>query len=195
MSTTIGTANARPRELRLKYGFQWEDLRSPATAINPPGAASDPDRDANTGFLLFDAGGTELVYVFQQLPHAYLEGSDVSPHIHWAKSTSAAGDVAWKLEYKKVNLNAVIDSSWTNLGFGTVSPGTPDVDTANHHIITGWDNVPWADGVASDCILYKLSRVGGDASDTYAADAILFELDTHVRLDSIGSDYEFSNDR
>ena len=49
-------------------GAYWDDLRAPVTAINPPGAESDPDLDASTGLLLFDAGGTELVFLMMQMP-------------------------------------------------------------------------------------------------------------------------------
>lgn len=179
----------------LRYGSQWEDLRSPATAINPPGAASDPDRDPNTGFLLFDAAATELIYIFQQLPHAYVESTDLSPHIHWAKSTSAAGDVAWKLEYKVAKIGEAIDANWTSLGYATVVADTPDTDTANVQLISAWDDIP-GDGLQiSDCVLFKLSRVGGDVSDTYAADAVLLEYDTHIEQNSVGSDYLFAKDK
>ena len=175
-------------------GQDWDDDKFPATAINPPGAASDPDRDPASGLLLFDATKTELVFALQQLPHKWREGTPISPHIHWAKSTSAAGDAAWRSRYKMMPLNEVWDAAWTDLGLVTAPvTNTPDVDTAEHQMITSWGYMVdvMADKQISDCILWELSRVGGDVLDTYGADAILVEFDVHIQIDSLGSEELF----
>ena len=91
----------------------WDDLRFPATAINPPGQASDPDVEASSGLLLFDSNGTELIYAFVQMPHAWKEGSSISPHVHWQKTTSAAGDVLWRMRYKMAPIGEVMDADWS----------------------------------------------------------------------------------
>jgi hypothetical protein len=172
----------------------WDDDKFPATAINPPGAASDPDRDTATGLLLFDAAKTELIFALQQLPHKWREGTKISPHIHWAKSTSAAGNAAWRLRCKMMPINEVWDAAWTDLGM-VIAPvdNTPDVDTANHQMITSWGYMEsvMEDKQISDCILWELSRVGGDASDDYGADAILIEFDVHIQIDTLGSEELF----
>lgn len=173
--------------------LRWDDMKSAATAINPPGAASDPDRESSSGLLLFAAAGTELVYVFDQMSHGWAEGTDISPHVHWSKTTSAAGDVAWNLEYKRAILGEAMDADWTDLGTVTDAVAdTPDTDTADVQMISSWGSQTFmSDAQISDCILWKLSRLGGDAADTYAADARLFEFDVHVQLDSRGSNALF----
>ena len=40
-------------------------------------------------------------------------------------------------------------------------------------------------------LLIKLSRIGGDASDTYGADARLLEFDIHYQINTLGSELEF----
>ena len=91
--TTGGQGKARtpwsPQEWQDKEGVgpRWDDLKFPATAINPPGQASDPDVEATSGLLLFAAAGTELVYALAQMPHHWEEGSDIKPHVHWTKTT------------------------------------------------------------------------------------------------------------
>jgi len=179
-----------------QYHPSWDDLRFPATALNPPGAASDPDVEAATGLLLFAPGATELIYALAQMPHSWKEGSDISPHVHWTKTTSAAGTVAWQLKYKILPIGEVGPGEWTDAGIVT-SPvaGTPDNDTAWEHLLSAWDDISMQDGVSnyslSTCILFELSRVGGNAGDTYAADARLLEFDVHYQLDSLGSEDEF----
>ena len=43
------------------------------------------------------------------------------------------------------------------------------------------------------CIIkWKVSRIGGDGTDTYAADAKLLEVDFHYQIGSIGSGEQFT---
>jgi len=44
----------------------------------------------------------------------------------------------------------------------------------------------------SSLIFWKLSRIGGDASDTYASDARLIEIDFHYIVDGLGSLEQFT---
>ncbi len=70
--------------------------------------------------------------------------------------------------------------------------GTPDNDTANEVLISSFDAIDMTDCRISCLIIWKLSRIGGDASDTYGADARLLELDFHYKTDSFGSVQEFT---
>ena len=170
----------------------WDDLRTPATAINPPGQASDPGVEAASGLLLFDAGGTELVYILHQMPHEWREGSVITPHVHWQKTTSAAGNVLWRMEYKMAPIGGVMDADWSApVDITAPVGGTPDIDTADYHMISSFGDIAMTGYEISDCILYRLSRIGGDASDTYGADARMLEFDTHYQIDSSGSIHEF----
>lgn len=190
----MGTTRSlkKHRTLDMKLGYQVEDLRFPAQGINPPGNAGDPDISTTTGLFLFDAAATEMFTVLVQLPHGWQEDSPVVPHIHWRKTTSAAGDVAWKCEYIKMPIGEAAGSTFTSLGIVTDPvDGTPDNDTAREHLITSWGDLEMIGLQISDCILFKVSRIGGDASDTYGADAEMLEFDLHVQLNSIGSDGDF----
>jgi hypothetical protein len=171
---------------------RWDDLRFPAQAINPPGQASDPDLEPDTGCWLFAASGTELIYAVVQMPHAWNEGSTIVPHVHWEKTSSASGDVAWSLRYKISRIGEVRDASWTTVAVETSTvPGTPDNDTEEQHLITSFGPMGMSGSKISTCILFELARVGGDAGDTYGADARLLEFDVHYQLDSSGSILEF----
>jgi len=164
-----------------------ENIKIPATAINPPGAASDPDVEATSGLLLFDAGGTELIYAIIQLPYKWQLGSSIHPHIHWAKTTSAVGNVGWRLRYKQFPVGDVADAAWTDVGIvANTEESTPDADTADHQMITGFGEVDMAGLAPEHSILFELSRVGGDASDTYAADARLIAMDILYKVDAPG---------
>ena len=160
---------------------RWDDLRAPATGINPPGQASDPDWDlTNIGFL-FDKGSTESVQIIMQLPHGYIEGTFIYPHIHWEPTDAGAGNVLWRLAYKWRN-NHEVDS-----GFTTVDTLVTASGVADSLQINGFGALGKEGATISSLFECTLSRVGGDASDTYDADARLKEFDVHVQLDDIGS--------
>lgn len=172
-------------------GERWDDLRSPASAINPPGQVSDPDFDTTNGGWLFDGSGTEILFLIQQLPHTWKEGSVLQPHVHWQKTTSASGTVLWKLEYKWAPIGEVMDAAFSELESSTVSPSTVDGDTADEHLFTNLgDLVGSGDKQISDMLVMKISRLGG--SDTYGADARLLEFDIHYIKDGRGSIERFT---
>jgi hypothetical protein len=184
-----GPGNLESYSNTSQYEACWDDLRFPATVVKPPGQASDPDFDTTNGTLLFAATGTEVIYVIAQMPHSWKEGSAVSPHIHWYKTTSASGNVVWQLEYKKFPIGEVGDSEFTVLTAST--PAVSDGDTAFRHALTPFDDIDMTGMTLSDMLLMKISRLGGDAADTYAADAAMMEFDIHYQSDTLGSEYEF----
>lgn len=168
---------------------RWDDLRFPVTAVNPPGQVSDPDVDVNSGLLLFASNATELIFIIAQMPHSWLLGSEVRPHVHWCKSTSAAGNVAWRLRYRLSPIGAV-STDWVDHGFAN-EPATADDNTAFQHIINAWEPIQMTDMTLSGIINFELTRVGANALDTYGADARLAEFDLHYQVDSRGSRQEY----
>jgi hypothetical protein len=172
-------------------GAWYDDLRSPVTAINPPGAASDPDVDPLTGLMLFDANKTELVYVINQMPHSWIEGSDIFPHVHWAKTTAAAGNVVWRLRYRFCNVGDVL-TAWSDpITVSSTVSGTSDTNTAYKQLISSFGALEFPNGRISMILIFEIARIGGDLADTYNADAALFEFDVHYKLNQPGSVQEF----
>ena len=173
-------------------GVLWDDLRFPAQALNPAGAVNDADIDtADTTFigtLLFDAGSTEIIAGVAQMPHAWIEGSTISPHIHWAPTDATAGNVVWQFDYDIAAPNGTFSGSYTTSSITEAAGGS-----ANGHQLAGFADIDMTGYTLSTIILWRISRIGGDASDTYGADARLFEFDIHYQLQSgaEGSRQEF----
>jgi hypothetical protein len=163
----------------------YDDLKFPAQAINPPGSVSDPDRDTNDGTLLFAASGTEVIMGIAQLPHAWAEGTDIFPHVHWQTTDNNAGDVLWRLEYDIANVDEDFAGSYTAMDIVASSE-----TNSNGHLIKSFGAMPMGQKKLSCIIKWKLSRIGGDASDTYGSDAKLLEFDIHYAIDSVGSGLE-----
>ena len=179
------------KNLISKTDEGFEDLRFPATVINPPGQVADPDWDIVNGGWLFAASGTELIYVIAQMPHSWKEGSPIEPHVHWQKTTSAAGNVLWRLEYKWAPINAVMDPAFTTIDVSEVVSDVMDTDTDDKHLISSFGYIDATGKKISDVLVMRVSRIGGDADDTYGADARLLEFDIHHQINSRGSTFQY----
>ena len=167
-------------------GLPWEDLRAPATAINPPGQASDPDWDNTNGGWLFDAGSTELLYIIMQIPHGWAEETAIEPHVHWMPTSTNTGNVLWRMEYKWTNVGTTDAGSFTALDVLDAGDGT-----SLKHQIASFDEIDGKGKTISSIMTIKLSRIGGDGTDTYTGDALLKEFDIHYRQDSAGSYHQY----
>ena len=170
----------------------YEDLRFPATAVNPPGQAEDPDWDQVTPGWRFDASTTEVIHLIAQLPHQWKVGTTLGPHVHWMKTTSASGNVLWRFQYKWAPIGGVLDADWTTADVTTTVGGTPDTDTANQHLISSFGDIDTTGKQISDVLLMRFARIGSDGSDTYGADARFLEFDIHYAIDGFGSDGVFT---
>jgi hypothetical protein len=164
----------------------WEDLRFPASGINPAGIATPPAVDGNDGCFLFHASGTDTIGIIAQMPHAWREGSAIFPHIHWAATDAAAGNVLWRLEWQIADIGETFPGVWSTNDLLVATSGV-----AEKHVVNAFSNIAMA-GRKISCILkIRVNRIGSDGSDTYSTSAKLYEFDIHYRIDSQGSIKEY----
>lgn len=168
----------------------WDDLKAPATAINPAGSVAPATIDTDDGSLVFTNGQTQIIAVWFQLPHAWKVGSDLSLHLHWAKTTSAAGTVKWQSKFEWTNIGAV------RAGFSAFVDGTegiPNSDTAGKHALFEFPDYVGTGKTISSMVCVVLQRLSsGGSADTYGAPVKLFEIDLHYQIDSLGSYLEYT---
>lgn len=164
----------------------WEDLRFPAATINPAGLTSGAARELTgvfAGSLLFDAASTEICVGSAQFPHSKMLDTMIYPHVHWTPTSTDAGNVLWRLEYIIADRGEVFPASYTVIN--TLAEASL---IANMHLSTplgtGIDTTGYG---ISTMMVWKLSRIGGDGTDDYGADARLLEFDIHYQADEIGS--------
>lgn len=166
---------------------EWDDYEFPMTSVQKNPATSKPDFDFANVLVLFDGGSTETVVGLGHLPHSWKIGSSIYPHVHWIQED--AGVVKWQLEYKLFDNNSLCPASFTTIT--TVSV----VFTYASGALGQISYFPAIDcsaltGVSPNLIV-RLSRLGGDAADTYSGDAKTLKFDFHFEKDSFGSREEY----
>jgi len=179
-------------ELRLTgSAVTWEDLRYPASGINPPGGLSDASKDTlDTPFIgtfLFDPASIEICAGQAQMPHRWKEGSFVHPHIHWSPTSTSTGSIVWQLDCDVANVGEAYSGSYTYTSAISVYAD----GTLNEHNASNFSVLEMSEKVLSTIILWRISRIGSSGSDTYPQDVRFLEFDIHYQIDSLGSNEEW----
>lgn len=162
--------------------------------INPVGPATAPTEDpAGEGWLFSGVTTDNVAVIGRQINHNSEQGTvTIVPHIHWRKTTAAAGNVVWRLEYKLAAVGGDF-GDYVQVGTDQKTPiaATVDNSTATRHLITSFGNLSIPVGLSTK-IFFKLTRVASDTiNDTYNADALAMSFDYHFRVDSPGSSEEY----
>jgi hypothetical protein len=192
INTTLGTINTALEDLDptvvnpiLLDATVWDDLRAPATGINPVGSPSPATPNTDDGSLTFAKGNVCISWF--QLPHSWKEGTDLSVHIHWSKSTTNGGTCNWQMKYKWFNIGAV------DPGFSVLAKGTeyvPNSNTVGKHALIEWTDLSGVGKTLSSMLCVYIARIN-DGDDTFTGNGNLYEIDCHYQVDSLGSTQEY----
>lgn len=187
---TNRVVNLLTREVTVR----WDDLTFAASSItvNPVGAVDAPSRDAGEtdfpGTLLFSGSQVNILAGSFQLPHDWLEGSAIRPHIHWSKPAGGVGDdVSWTFYHRILNRGA-LPGAWVGPVAGTLSYNHGGV--AESEAITTFGEIDLTGYPISTNIAWRLYRLGN--ADAFNGTARLIEFDVHYLIDSRGSPSEFN---
>jgi hypothetical protein len=166
--------------------YVWRDILGPVTGINPLGQASDPDIDPTDGTLLFDSSTEEVMALVIQVNHDWAggvidEGLQGRLHVHWSKTTDAAGDVEWEMRHR-IFSDGDIPPAWSSWAAADTRSGT--VDATQKQLIDGFPDIDMS-GQEISCILsIQVRRNPAATDDTYGADAKIWSADMHYLSDS-----------
>jgi hypothetical protein len=173
----------------------WDDLRVTPGSFDRPGVA-DPDivaYDVNGGGVstyLYEFAKNDVASFVVQLPHSYMQGEDISVHIHWtpgARGNEENGaTVGWKVDY-----------SWANIGgnFGTMA--TADLSDAcdgtdHKHQMTPEVTITGSGKNISSMLICNVKRTDTGDDDTWASTTsgqlpMILEIDFHYPINTLGS--------
>lgn len=184
VNTATDTVQISNLGIRLKgTATVFDDVVIPLVNSKAP-AAETPTWTAYKGSEVpaFSATLTNGLYWGLQLPHSYKEGSNIGCHLHVTYPDANAGNSRWTLSYSWANVDGSFPTATTEtLTFA--APAAADV-----HKIHPFSDIVGTGKTVSSVLLGKISRIGGDGADTYAAVIYGVSLDCHVEKDSLGSD-------
>lgn len=172
----------------------WDDLRFPASGDRLDSAATRYSYDFVELGVTFDDNARfdqELLGYIVQMPHAWAEGQNVKPHIHWIQTDANIPN--WLIQYRNYNNGEAIPAFILEPSDAIVFPftGSPilQISTFPEIDMTGFR--------ISSFIDVKISRDTANGSglfsgaDPLVGGVLLKEFDIHYQLDSIGSLEEF----
>lgn len=170
-------------------GDTWTDLVATPAAINPVGPDSPATISGTLGVLEFTSGQNDSCFVWFQLPHAYFEGSNVEPHIHYQRDTSSTGSVKWRMKTIWYNVGSTMPD-WSAYSTANDSIGIDD-GRARQQLIDAW-HVDGAGKTISSLLGLAIQRNSGTGGgDTYAGDAHIVSVDVHYQQRQPGSVQEY----
>lgn len=169
------------------YGLRWDDLRFPASGINPVGPVNAASPSATNGSLEFAGNADKMVAGIAQMPHAWKQGSAIRPHAHLKFPTSATANTRWKLEWDIAEVNGNFAGSWSS---DTITVANPT--NVNKHVIAAFAEIAMTGYKWSTIILWRVTRLSSsDAADNHNAVVELLEFDIHYQSDGRGSIPEY----
>jgi len=168
---------------------RWDDLKVNVTLLKDKGIKKPQvneflDAGAGPGLFLywFDKNEEEELFFTVQMPHGWLEGSTIKPHVHWT-ANDGAGDVEWALEYTWSNVSDTFSTTTT-----TLTGYTPISTYADYkHMLTSLGDMDANGKTLSSIILCRIFRKAGSTNDDFTKDAGLLQIDFHYQIDSDGS--------
>lgn len=165
----------------------WDDLRFPAGAIDPAGAASamtiETDPAKMIGTLIASGSKDTDCAGVAQMPHSWIAGSAVYPHIHWLKSTGSSSAVSWCFYYRILGFPGTVAGAWSNAQTMTIAAG--DQTVTNNMILSSAPAIDMTGHKESSCILWRIERLG--SSDADNNDCYLIEVDFHYQTSGLGT--------
>lgn len=136
-----------------------------------------------------------------QLPHSYLEGTDIEPHVHLRLDPldgAASGQkLLLEFEYSWVNLFERRPESSTII---SINYQVTEDDLSNDNILVSFGTISKPDARISSMLTCRFSRIHfnpgrdkdfwtpqGLTNDTFIGNMIFMEFDFHYQKDNLGS--------
>jgi hypothetical protein len=166
--------------LRLSQSC-WEDMRFPATRTKK-GSNAKPDFDyTELGDLFPNNDTSEIIYISDQMPHAWTQAGEVRPHLHYVQT--GADLPVFKLAYRFYNNGAEVPAFATI----TSTTGVFTYTSGSMLQILLFPSISMGDLGTSAWFDMKLWR--DDA--VVAGDVLVKGFDFHYPQDAFGSRAEY----
>lgn len=163
----------------------YDDISLSGMSFAPGGAAAPDIIDFVTPNLKiygFDGGSTpERLYITSESKHEYEEGSELEFHVHWAPTTTGAGNVKWQAYVSWMSVDGIFSAPTLLTG---ISPARGQA-WQNTYISLG--TMPGTGRTINSQLVIQIFRDPTDVADTYASDAAFIAFGIHYKKDTVGS--------
>lgn len=167
----------------------WRDLLP--TAVYTPTGVQSPNITVYPGATTlkcqeFPNAGAEEFNPTYQLPHEWLEGSTVYPHLHIAiPNDGTGGTINFQMVYQWANVAQTGVVSEVTINSTTITR-TANQGISHNHIVS-FPAIVGTGKTLSSCISCRVVRSTG----TFTPSVWLKSADVHVECDMLGSRQEF----
>jgi hypothetical protein len=175
----------------------WEDLRVDGNMTRVGESAPTFGVFLGGTYLQWFSKTTDnSVHFSVQMPHAWAEGTDIYPHVHWVPNSDGApaAHVVWTLEYTWQNALTGDVFHATSETSGTLTNPSSEVSGAGQHAhyITDLGDISGTGKTISSVLVCRLYRDADNAADDYDDTAGLLYFDIHYQVDALGSKDEYT---
>ena len=161
----------------------WDDMRVSllrgTTGVNLPTLST-----FRNGVQAYSFSATVLNELFfdVQLPHGFVPGTPIEPHLHWSPGNSTNTGVArWGLEYTWQNINGAFPAS------STIYVEQAGAGVAYQHQLASFGNLSSAGFGVSSVLMCRVFRDAAHANDTFNVGAFGISMDIHFQERSFGT--------
>lgn len=186
---------------------RWDDLKVPVNSLKIRDKNAGVDIDpaswdyfiGETALLWFEdkaVNGEQSVTFTVQMPHAWKEGTNIFPHVHWTSKTAPGNSrVTWGLEYSWISVGGEFPNTVIITGSAVATPNSGSI-VAQEHVITplGSGGIDGSGKTLSSMLVCRLFRNSSAGTDDFTGDAGLLEFDFHYQIDSDGSNQEYEKE-
>lgn len=179
-------------------GVFWDDLVSPAFTFKTGSGA--PTYDTNECAYAFQSGDS-CFPTPMQLPHSYMEGTDLHPHIHFHKTAhqgTGGSNIVWQLDYKWANVEGQFPAAWTTIVWTNSVDQPPEgtstyiTNVLTHHLAEPSTSMSGSGKTVSGYIKTHLLMTTNTANPYQAGSVYVDGFDLHFQKDSPGSRFELT---
>lgn len=185
------------RKLAAGGDIRWDDLRVTLDKGSSSASLSTLPGMSGPQIYYFQDGTTDAMSFTVQLPHTWVEGTTIYPHVHWTpRGNNVSGNVEWNLDYTWVNYDATTPQVFPSITTSTiVASPTSGRFVQNAHYITALtasnEGIDGTGKKISSILICRIWRNANAPADTYGDDAGAMFIDFHIQTDGFGSRQEF----
>lgn len=134
----------------------------------------------------FSASATNTVHGQIMLPSKFLKGSKVIPFVRWTPSSTNTGDCYWRLQYSFTEDGTAFPSATTD-NIQPAAGGTALAPQSSSFTTITSPHSGAGNFKAGNIFAFTLSRIGGDAADTFTGTAYLNSFGLYHRIGEPGA--------